>query len=297
MRYAARTMLTPIPQGPHAPAHRKSRRCRIPAALVPLVFAAGLTSVAQPILEAASPQPVISAQSAIVVDPRNGKILFTKQADVPRPPASTQKLLTALIVAESGQLDQVVRIAESDTRVEPTKLYISAGETYTRRELLRAMLVKSCNDVAVALARDNAGSVSAFANRMNRKAAQLGMSRSHFVNPNGLPAQGQVSTARDLARLALAAYYNPVIRSAVATRSLVFRFSDGRSKTLTNTNKVLGRFAYCNGMKTGYTRASGFCLISSASNQRREVVAVVLGSSKATIWTDSQALLEWALNR
>ena len=172
-------------------------------------------------------------------------------------PASTQKLLTALIVAETGFLDRPVTVQSVDTMCDPVKLGIKSGETYQRMDLLRALLVKSPNDVARCLARDNAGSVEAFAQMMNRRALQLGAVHSHFVNPNGLPVPGQYSSARDLAIIARAAYANPTIRSIVCLPQLVFRYANGRTRELENTNKLLRRLPYCNGMKTGYTDACG----------------------------------------
>nr|MDQ6913544.1 D-alanyl-D-alanine carboxypeptidase [Verrucomicrobiota bacterium] len=239
--------------------------------------------------------PSISAASVIVIDARTGQVLYEKNADQPRAAASTQKLLTSLIVAERGYLDQNVTVMPIDTFAEPTKLNIKAGETYQRIDLLRALLVKSCNDVARCLARDNAGSLEAFADAMNRRARELGAVNSHFVNPNGLPIPNQYSTARDLSQIARAAYANPTIRSIVCLPRLVFRYANGRARELQNTNKVLTRLPYCNGMKTGYTEAAGHCLISSGARPGRDVIVVALGDGKGRIWQDSAALLSWAL--
>src|SRR6478672_211001 len=137
--------------------------------------------------------PNVRAASVMVIDARTGEIIYEKNADAPRPAASTQKLLTALIVAEQGYLDRPVTVQTVDTMAEPVKLNIRPGDTYTRIELLRALLVKSPNDVARCLARDSAGSIDAFALLMNQKARQLGANHSHFVNPNGLPIPGQYS--------------------------------------------------------------------------------------------------------
>lgn len=238
--------------------------------------------------------PAISAASAIVLNADNGQVLHQINADDPRAVASTQKLLTALIIAESGNLDQRVRVEYGDTLAEPSKLYLKPGEVYERGQLLQILLVKSMNDVARCLARDNAGSIEAFAVKMNARARALGMTNSNFVNPNGLPEPGQFSTARDMARVAMAAYRNGTIRSIVRLRSLNFRYADGRVKNFTNTNQVLKNFPLCNGMKTGYTNAAGHCLISSASHNGRDVISVVLGDSKK-IWTDSYRLLSWGL--
>jgi len=239
--------------------------------------------------------PATGARSVVIVDARNGQTLYEKNADELRPAASTQKLLTALIIAEHGLLEQPVRVEPIDTMAEPVKLNIKPDETYQRIDLLRALLVKSPNDVARCLARDHAGSVEAFAQVMNWRAQTLGATHSHFVNPNGLPVPGQYSTARDLSLIARAAYANSTIRSIVCLPHLVFRYANGRTRELENTNKVLRRYQYCNGMKTGYTEAAGHCLISSASRPGRDVIVVVLGDSKSGVWRDSAALLQWGL--
>ncbi len=239
--------------------------------------------------------PNTRAAAVIVIDARTGEVLYEKNADAPRAAASTQKLLTALIVAERGFLDRPVTVAPIDTYAEPTKLNIKAGETYQRIDLLRALLVKSCNDVARCLARDAGGSIENFAQMMNEKARSVGAVNSNFINPNGLPMPGQYSTARDLSLIAQAAYANSTIRSIVSLPQIVFRYADGRTRELQNTNKVLTRLPYCNGMKTGYTDAAGHCLISSGARPGRDVIAVVLGDRKPYVWTDSAALLTWAL--
>jgi len=209
--------------------------------------------------------------------------------------ASTQKIITALCVLDDGPVDRIVDIEASDGSCEPTKLGLRAGERYTRRDLLRVLLVKSANDVGRALARDVAGSQESFAAMMNRKAASLGMRNSHFRNPHGLTEPGQYSTARDMAIAARAAYRSPLIRSYVSLKGTTFQFNSGRTRHLENTNKVLKALPYCNGMKTGTTNASGRCLVSTGSLNGRAVVAVVLKSNTANIWADSEKLLRWAL--
>jgi serine-type D-Ala-D-Ala carboxypeptidase (penicillin-binding protein 5/6) len=241
--------------------------------------------------------PRTRAAAVLVQDARSGETLYEKNADMPRAAASTQKLLTALIVAENGFLDHTVTVEPEDTQAEPVKLNIKPGETYQRIELLRALLVKSPNDVARCLARDNAGSIELFAEKMNAKARSLGAIHSNFVNPNGLPIPDQYSTARDLSLIARAAYANQTIRSIVCLPQLVFRYANGRTRELKNTNKVLRQVPYCNGMKTGYTEAAGHCLIASGKIPGRDVIVVVLGDSSAGIWRDASALLYWGLRR
>lgn len=241
------------------------------------------------------PPPVIFAESAIVVDAMTGRILAAKNPDSPRAVASTQKLMTALLVMEGGSLDKVVTIQASDGRVEPTKLYLKPGEQYTRRELLKVIMVKSANDVSMALARDVAGSKEAFAQRMTARARSLGMNNSQFQNPHGLTEPNQYSTARDLSILARKVYPYTFLRQCMRTRKFTFTYNDGRTKTVESTNKLLDRLSYVTGMKTGTTNAAGRCLVSSGSLNGRVVIAVVLKSNTANVWNDSEKLMRWAL--
>jgi len=240
-----------------------------------------------------SDAPPILAASAILIDARTGRTLYQKNADQPRQVASTQKLLTALIVAEQDPLDEQVSIAREDTVVEPTKLGLRIGESYSRRQLMRAMMVKSANDCAAALARSHSGSTGAFAVEMDRLASRCGANSSHFVNPHGLPAR-QYSTARDMARVAFRAYRNPDLREAMAMRSYCFHYANGKLCFLDPTNRLLLRSPFFNGMKTGYTESAGKCLISSYSKGGRELILVQLGSHAPRIFDDAQRMVAWA---
>jgi D-alanyl-D-alanine carboxypeptidase (penicillin-binding protein 5/6) len=240
-------------------------------------------------------EPIITAECAILFDANTGKVIYKKNENERRPVASTQKLLTALIIAESGELSAPVTIDRSDMLAAPTKLYLKTGDTYTRQQLLTALLIKSPNDAARALARDNAGSIDDFATKMNARMARLGGDSSHFVNPNGLPAEDQYSTARDMARVARAVYFNPLLRGIIRTRHCMFHYASGKTISLRNTNRVLRKYSFCNGMKTGYTDAAGHCLISSGSWSGKDVIAVVLGSNKARVWQESASLLAYGL--
>lgn len=242
--------------------------------------------------------PATTAQAVVVCDAATGRVLFEKGASDARAVASTQKLLTALIIAEEGDLSTNVRACANDGKCEPTKLGLKEGETYRRYELLRLLLVKSMNDVAVCLARDNAGSVDAFSRKMNNKAREIGMRRSNFENPNGLTAPGQYSTAHDMARLALHVYRNRVLRGIMSTKTLQWRSTSGKVTNFDNTNKLMKYFGLCNGMKTGYTEAAGHCLVSSATENGKHVICVLLGERKRdNIWTDSHRFLSWGLNQ
>lgn len=248
----------------------------------------------RPLAIPAAPPRTPRCASACVMDALTGKVLFSHNGNQIRQVASTQKLVTALVVLDHGTLDRNITIQPSDTKTDPTKLGFRAGETYSRRTLLNALMIRSFNDVAIALARDTAGSVPRFAQMMNAKARQMGMYNSRFVNPNGLPAD-QHSTAIDMARCAYYAYRNPELRNIVCQRHYTFTWANGKTKPLTNTNKLLEQHSWVTGMKTGYTNAAGRCLVSSAGYNGRHVIVVVLGCHPSRIWTESDNLLQWAL--
>lgn len=240
--------------------------------------------------------PGVTARAAIVIHANTGRVLYEKNADTRLPIASTQKLLLGLMVAEAGDLNKRITVQKSDTWAEPTIMGIKTGETYRKADLLKAVLVRSSNDIARCLARDHSGSDAAFAAAMDRRARSLGMNNSHFTNSNGLPSPpGQFSTARDLSILATHCMRNAFIRDAVSTKAMTFTHADGRTVPVRNTNKVLTTFPYCTGMKTGYTNAAGRCLVSSASYRGKNVIVVILGSQTPNVWNESQALLQWGL--
>lgn len=244
------------------------------------------------------PVPQINADRVIIIDPESDEVLFDKNADKRGAIASTTKLLTALLVVETGNLDQIITVEQSDTQCAPVRLGIKAGEQYTRRQLLSAVLVKSSNDIAQALARDNAGSVEAFVAKMNAKCAELGLQNSLYVNPHGLPAttgDDPYSTARELSIIAKACDKKPEIREIVKLQSYKFAFPNGRVTELANTNRVLRTASYCDGMKTGYTDAAGYCLVASGERNGKRRIVVVLNDTEGGVWRDAQSLLDWAL--
>jgi serine-type D-Ala-D-Ala carboxypeptidase (penicillin-binding protein 5/6) len=253
---------------------------------------------------AIEPPPNVTAQSWILVDAGRAVVLGAKNADQRRPVASTQKLMTALLVVERGGLNDLVTVDRSDTLVAPTKVGLKTGQQIKRIELLKSLLIKSGNDIAHCLGRDHSGSEARFAEAMTRRARELRMMDTQFRNASGLPDPEQFSTARDMARLALFIYRSGEAPDKMLHRtiigitrmpSMVLALPDGRKLTLTNTNRLLARVPGCNGMKTGYTNASGRCLISSVNRDGRHLIAVVLGSTSQAIWNDSQSILEWGL--
>ena len=242
-----------------------------------------------------NPPPDVKGASVVVIDAVSGEVLYQRNPDERRPVASTQKLLTSLIVAEHGDLEKGVVIDPIDEATEPTTLQLKPGTSYSRGTLLTALLIKSANDVARALGRDVGGSIEAFAEMMNRRAAALGANSSHFVNPNGLPIPDQYSTAADMAKIARAAHANPTLKPIMATKFFPFRYTDGHVHMLRNTNQTMRENWFCTGMKTGYTDKAKHCLVSSGESEGREVICVILGSSKDRIFTDSAKMLRWGL--
>src|ERR1700740_1954838 len=237
----------------------------------------------------------LAAQSAALVYSYSGEFLYTKNPDAKEYPASSTKILTALIVIEAGNLDQIVTVAPADIKVEPRSLDLKPGQQFTRRQLLFGMLLKSANDVAMCLARDNAGSVPAFAEKMNLRAAELGATSSHFVNPHGLHDPNHYTTAHDLVLIARAAMQQPLFRQVVSTIYYTWRTPTGQVEELRNHNRLLRHFAGCNGLKTGYTRPAQQVLVSSALRGGHEVISVVLHTDKPGIWVDSKTLLTYGL--
>ena len=204
--------------------------------------------------------PNDSAHSAVLVDAATGRVLYEKNADACSLIASTTKIMTALIICEQCDLQDIVTVPAEAVGVEGSSLALTAGEKLTVEALLYGMMLRSGNDAAAALAIYSAGSIPAFAEKMNRRAAELGLRGTHFENPHGLDADTHYSTARDLARLACAALKNADLRRIVGTKTITV---GGRA--LTNHNKLLWRYPGATGVKTGYTKKPGACSSAARS--------------------------------
>lgn len=253
-------------------------------------------NVANPLAPANAPRraPDIVARSAILIDAVTGESLYEKNPDLPLPVASTQKLLTAIVAIEEGQLDAEIPISLVDAMQPPTKLGLPPGSRQRRMDLLSSMLVSSANDAASALASNGNGSYRDFVARMNAKARALGASNSNFMNPHGLDEKGQFSTARDSAIIAYHAYRIPLIRHFAAQRTIPFRYGDGHSRVLENTNwLVWNRPAHFNGLKGGFTLWGGKCLVASAKHNGSQIIIVLLGSTQSEIFNDARRLFRW----
>ena len=226
----------------------------------------------------------ISAEKAILMDTATGRVLYEQNADSRSLIASTTKIMTALVVCEQCNVLDRMRIPKEAVGIEGSSMYLQEGEVLTIQELLYGLMLHSGNDAAVALAIYCGGTVEGFAQLMNDKAHQLGMDDSHFENPNGLDAPGHYSTARDLAILADYAMENPIFQKTVSTKCI----SVGQ-RYLRNHNKLLWQVEGADGVKTGYTRAAGRILVSSAVRDGRRLVAVTINAPDD--WNDHAALL------
>ena len=239
--------------------------------------------------------PGVSAASAILYHPATGSVLFTKNADLRRPIASTTKIVTALTVLRSEpDLDRTVMVPCEACGIEGSSLYLKAGEMLSVRDLLYGLLLASANDAAAALAVTNAGSIDAFADRMNAVSRELGLENSHFCNPHGLDVPEHYSTARDLAIIAAAALEDETFREIVSTKRYTIPCSDGGQRYLYNHNKLLNLYPGCIGVKTGFTKKSGRCLIGAAERDGITLISVTLNAPDD--WNDHAALLDFGFS-
>ena len=232
----------------------------------------------------------VSAEKAIVMDAISGHVLFEKNADQKSLIASTTKIMTALIVCERCNVLDRMKIPKEAVGIEGSSMYLKEGEILTVQELLYGLMLSSGNDAAVALAIYCGGTVEGFAELMNDKARALGMSQSHFENPNGLDSPNHYSTARDLAILASYAMENPIFSKTVSTKSVKVG-----ERYLTNHNKLLWQVDGADGVKTGFTKAAGRILVSSATRNGRRMIAVTLNDP--CDWSDHKTLLETNFSR
>ena len=243
---------------------------------------------------AAAPRQKIQAASVLLVEAATGRVLFSRNPTMALPPASTVKLLTALLVAERTQLQGAVVIAPADTRVEPSRIPLQAGETVPVKTLVQSLLIGSDNDSALALARHTGGSVPNFVGLMNARAANLGCANSLFKNPNGLPAPGQVTTVRDLLKIFEAVLAVPVLREICRTPRLALRTAVGL-QTLKNHNKLLGVYPGMGPAKTGWTIRSRHTFAAAATRDGRELHLILLQS--ANKWADATALFDFGFQQ
>lgn len=239
--------------------------------------------------------PTLTARGVVVMDIESGIYLYQKDSQLPLYPASTTKIMTALIALDSYDLNHVITIAEEERTVGNT-MNLIRGEELLVKDLLAGLLISSGNDaaLALALAYPQTG-YSGYVAAMNAKAQQLGLRHTSYRNVSGLESPAHVTSAEDLAKLARIAYKNPVIRQLVGTKEMSITDQSGLFKhRLKNTNQLLGNVEGVVGMKTGWTDNAGECLVSVVDRNGREIVVVVLGSQDR--FGESTALIEWTYN-
>lgn len=232
----------------------------------------------------------VSAQSAILLDGESGQVLWEKNADRQSLIASTTKIMTALVVLERAELDDVVEVAPEAVGIEGSSMYLKTGERLTVEDLLYGLMLQSGNDAAVALAIHVAGSSEAFAALMNEKAQSLGLSGMHFANPNGLDAEGNYATARSLGLLAVYAMEQEDFHRIVSTKSY-----SCAGHTVTNHNKLLWQYDGAVGVKTGFTKKAGRILVGSAERNGRRLVTVTLNAPND--WKDHSTMLDYGFTQ
>ena len=241
-------------------------------------------------------QSDISARSAIVISEHTGEIIFEKNAYERLPIASTTKILTSLIAIESGKLQNELVISSDMVKVEGTSMGLLPGDSVSVDELVHGMLLQSGNDAANAIGYFLGGSLPSFSELMNKRAAEIGMVNSSFVTPSGLDSDGHYSTAYDMALLGREAVSNRKFLSVCSKQqeSLTYGNPPYR-RTLHNHNKLLDYYDYVYGIKTGFTKKSGRCLVSYASKDDVGIIAVTLNAPND--WNDHKLLFDFAFSK
>lgn len=238
-------------------------------------------------------EPRVGASGAILLDVQTARVLADRNAHQKLPMASTTKVMTALIALEYGKLDEIVTVPASAYGVEGSSMYLNKGEKVSLEDLLYGLMLVSGNDAAIAIAEHIGGSVENFARMMNERAREIGCVNTNFVTPNGLPDPNHYTTAYDLGLIAATAMRNPEFRTIVGTTYHQTTTGDVK-RTLKNKNKILWQYDGGNGVKTGFTKAAGRCLVFSAQRDGHDIVGVVLNCPD--MWNDAMALLNYGFD-
>lgn len=261
------------------------------------IFLVLLLLISFPSYAFAESQPQITAQTAVLMNADNGEILFEKNKDLKRPMASTTKIMTALITLEAAAVNnKVVTITDEMVRVEGSSMGLLPGNQLTLKSLAAGMLLVSGNDAANSAAIAIGGSTKDFADLMNKKAAFLNMKNTHFVTPSGLDDSEHYTTAHDLGILAAAAMKNPDFAKIACEKAMNVQFiNPNQVRRLGNHNKLLSMYDGCVGVKTGFTKKSGRCLVSSAVKNGVQLIAVTLNAPDD--WNDHEKMLNYGFTK
>ena len=262
---------------------------------VVLAASAAVSAFFAPV-SAVSGEFAVSAASAVLINADTGTVIWEKNAYQQRAMASTTKIMTALLTAESGNLDRKFTVDSYAINVEGTSMGLRAGDIVTRRALIYGMLLPSGNDAANAAAVSVSGSMPAFAELMNKKAKELGLENTHFVNPSGLDAQGHYTTAYDLAKLAAAAMENPVFAEICRCSDAQVEYGNPPYlRWLANSNKMLWQYEGCIGVKTGFTDNARRCLVTAAERNGVRLICVTLNAPDD--WDDHRKILDYGFQQ
>ena len=236
--------------------------------------------------------PSVSAKAAVVINGLTREVIYAKNKDERLSMASTTKIMTSLLLIENGDLSKEYNVSQKAASTEGSSIYLKSGDKITGDALLAGMMLESGNDAATATAEAVAGSVEAFADKMNERAREIGMKNTNFVTPSGLDAETHYSSAYDMAILTSEALKHKQFREISATVSKKVTFG-GSEHTFTNHNKLITEYEGCIGVKTGYTRKSGRCLVSAALRDGKLIIAVTL--SDPNDWEDHEKLLDYGM--
>lgn len=237
--------------------------------------------------------PEVNGQAAVLIDAYSGRILYEKNAHEKLPMASLTKIMTALLVVEKGDLDKKVKISPYAASIPECTIYLEAGEELTRRELLYALMLRSANDASVALAESLAENEEAFVRLMNRKAKALGLKNTHYVNPHGLDAEGHYSSAYDLAVLSREALQYKEFAAIAATKQKTIP-GPKEDRILINMNRLLYRYEGAIGVKTGYTKKAGNCVVGAA--RKGDMVLIAVSMNSPSVYEDLIKMLDYGFN-
>ncbi|RPI37394.1 MAG: D-alanyl-D-alanine carboxypeptidase [Nitrospiraceae bacterium] len=234
----------------------------------------------------------IQSRAAVVMDAATGRVLYAKNPELRLMPASTTKLMTALVVIEKANLKDVVTVSRNATNTAPTRSGLRPGDRVTIETLLYAALMKSANDAAVALAEAVAGSEEEFVQLMNRKALAIGANDTHYINANGLPGKGQYITAYDLSKIMRHAIKYPVLKEILGTKMTEISTQTGKTLFIKNTNKLLWSDEDVLGGKTGYTNQARHCFVCAGEKDKDTLVVALLGSPRRELlWRETEELM------
>ena len=236
----------------------------------------------------------LSAQSFLLMDADTGKILSSRNAEARLPMASTTKIMTCIVALESAIVGDPVIIPAAAVGIEGSSMYLTAGEKLTLLDLLYGLMLESANDAAVSIALHISGSIESFAERMNEKASVLGMNNTHFVNPHGLPVEDHYSTAYDMALLMRYCMQNDLFAEIAGTQTKSIPASNGKSRYLSNHNRLLRSYSGCVAGKTGYTKVAGRCLVTAAKRDGKTLICTTL--SAPNDWSDHKSLFEYGFS-